>query len=279
MFTTVYNMGCDISRIRYISLIRTEGGESLLSIPYSEVTVDPDLIAGFVNAVMIFAKTPIRTIRKAAYDILIEVGAMIQALLVVDPVPDETPYRERLRQIVQEIELKYGDRLKNFEGDIRIFREFALNILVHFPFKTCDINLIPYRKQNGVPIPFRVGQIDKKLERLESFINGKRSVVDIMGFIDLPDDETRALISILVHYGWIDFKKRLDENDILVHGNGSCAALRTQYGAPVDGLLAAFDGTKTINDVISSLPYDRSAIWFLVNKLIESGCLKQKTTD
>ncbi|RLI61415.1 MAG: hypothetical protein DRO93_04425, partial [Candidatus Thorarchaeota archaeon] len=80
--------GCDlvvdVKRVRYISLIRLEGGESILSIPYAELTVDPDLIAGFVTAVIIFANTPIRTIRKAAYDILIEVGKTVLVLLVVD---------------------------------------------------------------------------------------------------------------------------------------------------------------------------------------------------
>ena len=67
-------MTLDVSKVRYISLIRMEGGESVLNIPYAELTVDPDLIAGFVTAVIIFAKTPIRTIRKASYDILIQVG-------------------------------------------------------------------------------------------------------------------------------------------------------------------------------------------------------------
>ncbi|TFG96445.1 hypothetical protein E4H12_11065, partial [Candidatus Thorarchaeota archaeon] len=70
-------MPLDVSKVRYISLIRMEGGESVLNIPYAELTVDPDLIAGFVTAVIIFAKTPIRTIRKAAYDILIQVGKSV----------------------------------------------------------------------------------------------------------------------------------------------------------------------------------------------------------
>ncbi|GAJ15495.1 unnamed protein product, partial [marine sediment metagenome] len=94
-------MSLDVSKVRYISLIRLEGGESILSLPYAEMSIDPDLIAGFVTAVIIFAKTPIRTIRKAAYDILIEVGETVLVLLVVDPVPSEAPYRERLKKILE----------------------------------------------------------------------------------------------------------------------------------------------------------------------------------
>ncbi len=48
-------MALDVSKVRYISLIRMEGGESVLNIPYAELTVDPDLIAGFVTAVIIVA--------------------------------------------------------------------------------------------------------------------------------------------------------------------------------------------------------------------------------
>jgi hypothetical protein len=105
-------MPIDVSKVRYISLIRMEGGESVLNVPYAEMTVDPDLIAGFVTAVIIFAKTPIRTIRKAAYDILIEVGDTVLVLLVVDPVPDETPYRAKLSKILQKVEATHGRKLR-----------------------------------------------------------------------------------------------------------------------------------------------------------------------
>ncbi|MCK5264969.1 MAG: hypothetical protein KAR03_05125, partial [Candidatus Thorarchaeota archaeon] len=133
-------MPLDVSKVRYISLIRMEGGESVLNIPYAELTVDPDLIAGFVTAVIIFAKTPIRTIRKASYDILIQVGETVLVLLVVDPVPDEAPYRAKLQHILNEVESLHGEKLRHFEGDVRRFREFALTVIKEFPFQSADLN-------------------------------------------------------------------------------------------------------------------------------------------
>ena len=56
----------DMSKIRYLIIIRLEGGEAVVTIPYAEMMADPDLIAGYVTAVIIFANSPIRTIRKAA---------------------------------------------------------------------------------------------------------------------------------------------------------------------------------------------------------------------
>ena len=258
-----------------------EGGESVLNIPYAELTVDPDLIAGFVTAVIIFAKTPIRTIRKAAYDILIEVGESVLVLLVVDPVPDEAPYREKLKRILAQVETEHGDKLKHFEGDIRRFREFALDIVMEFPFSSVDLDLVPIRKTKGVRIPFRVGEVDHALEQLESFINGKRTVAEIMDLIGFSDDKAMALISILDRYQWIEFKTRLTEEDILVRVDCPEMTLRmlmSQYGKHVEDVLEKFDGTFKIKDIVEALPYDSLALKFLINRLVEVGCLKIKKT-
>lgn len=275
-------MALDVSKVRYISLIRLEGGESILSLPFEEMSIDPDLIAGFVTAVIIFAKTPIRTIRKAAYDILIEVGETVLVLLVVDPVPSEAPYRERLKRILEDVEEKHGAKLKKFEGDVRRFREFSLEILMEFPFSKVDIDLVPSANKPGIIMPFRVGTIDSKLEQLEAFINGKRTVAEIMDLIDLPENQVLALFSMLHKYKWIDFKRRLTDNDILV--NQECPeitlnSIKAQYGKPVDDMLDHFNGSMTITQVIEALPYDQQALWFLINKLVEVGCLAQKASS
>ncbi|MFW9846165.1 MAG: hypothetical protein ACFFD6_05430, partial [Candidatus Thorarchaeota archaeon] len=248
----------------------------VLNIPYAEMTVDPDLIAGFVTAVIIFAKTPIRTIRKAAYDILIEVGETVLVLLVCDPVPDEAPYREKLKRILSLVESTHGKKLRDFEGDVRIFRDFALNVIKDFPFSEVNLDLVPIRKSNGVRIGFRVGDVDKKLEQVEAFINGKRTVAEILDLIGLAEDEALAAISTLAKYKWIGFKRRLTEKDILVRME--CKSihidrLKSQYGAPVEDLVSSFDGSKSITAVFDGLPYDRDALWFLINKLVEFGCL------
>ncbi|MGY5879829.1 MAG: hypothetical protein RTV31_06240 [Candidatus Thorarchaeota archaeon] len=270
-------MPLDVSKVRYISLIRMEGGESVLNIPYAELTVDPDLIAGFVTAVIIFAKTPIRTIRKAAYDILIQVGESVLVLLVVDPVLDEAPYREKLQRILDEVETKHGDKLRHFEGDVRRFREFALTVVKEFPFQSADLNMVPVMLKSGVRIPFRVGNVDSELEQIESFINGKRTVAEIMDLMSLADAEVLALLSILTRYQWIEYKHRLTDKDVLLRDDCPSIILdkyRAQYGEALDELLDKFDGTANITEILEVLPYDRDALWFLINKLVEVGCLK-----
>lgn len=271
-------MSPDVSRVRYISLIRLEGGESVLNIPYAALTVDPDLIAGFVTAVIIFANTPIRTIRKQAYDILIEVGETVLVLLVVDPVTDETPYRVKLKKILHEVEIKHGDRLRQFEGDIRRFREFALSIIREFPFSRPNLDSVPVMKKEGVRIPFRVASVDRELEQVESFINGKRTVAEIMDMMSLDDEDVLALISILARYEWIDFKRRLTEDDILIRSGcqGHTLDLLNFSETEIENLLSCFDGTARIKDISANLGFDKGALWFVINKLVDLDCLRVK---
>ncbi len=274
----ITKMAMDVSKVKYISVIRLEGGESILNIPYAELTVDPDLIAGFVTAVIIFARTPIRTIKKATYDILIEVGKTVLVLMVVEPIPDEKPYREKLQLILSQVEHTHGDRLEKFEGDVRTFRESILTILKEFPYSDVDLNLVPCLKKSGVQVPFRVGKVDSLLEQIENFINGKRTVSEILDLIGLNEEEVLALLSVLKRYCWIDFKRRLTENDFLrvskCENEKTLLYLTQQYGKPVTDLMDAFANPQRVEDVIASLPYDKNAIWFLITKLVDAGCLK-----
>lgn len=262
-------------------MIRIEGGESILNVPYAEMSVDPDLIAGFVTAVIIFAKAPIRTIRKAAYDILIELKEHVLILLVVDPVADEAPYREGMHKVLDEFEGLHANRLANFEGDIRVFRESALLILREFPYMKIDLDLIP-QSVEGEPMGFRVGQTDKKLEELDGFINGKRTVAEILDLIDLPENEVIGLLSLLAKFHWIEFRKRISDNDVLDRSRcseDSLKRLKMQYGKPLEELLDFFNGTRTVKEILDLLPYDKNALWFLINRLVEIGCLAHSIPD
>jgi hypothetical protein len=155
-----------------------------------------------------------------------------------------------------------------------------LSIVREFPFGAVELDLVPFKAKNGVRVPFRVGMVDKELEQLESFINGKRTVAEIMDLMNLTDRDVLALVSILARYRWIDFKRRLTDEDILVRSNCDgvkLERLKSQYGTTeVESLLTKFDGTSRIADVSGSLDFDKDALWFLLNKLVEEGCLMRK---
>jgi len=91
----------DAQKVKHVGVVRIEGAVPIAHKQNDELTVDPELVEGFLTAVIIFAKTPVRTIRKASYDILIEVGDSCMVYAVLDPVPDETPYRNQMKQVLK----------------------------------------------------------------------------------------------------------------------------------------------------------------------------------
>jgi len=96
----------DNQKIRYISILNKTDGKRIARVLYSKLDIDPDLIDGFITSVIIFAKTPISTISKGPHNSIIETGETCIAFILSDPVLDETPYRERLRWIIEFIEGK-----------------------------------------------------------------------------------------------------------------------------------------------------------------------------
>ncbi|MBE0527537.1 MAG: hypothetical protein IH631_11390 [Candidatus Thorarchaeota archaeon] len=107
-------------------------------------------------------------------------------------------------------------------------------------------------------------------------------MAEIMDLMGLSDEEVLALISILARYQWVEFKHRLIESDVLERDG--CPQiiidkLRVHYDEALDDLLAKFDGTTTISEILDNLPYDRNAIWFLINKLVDVGCLKSSSSS
>ena len=63
------------AEVRYLSLVRKEGGEPIIGIPYRAMSVDPDLVASFVLAVIIFENRQLKTFVKEGYVVVIEEGA------------------------------------------------------------------------------------------------------------------------------------------------------------------------------------------------------------
>lgn len=268
------------AHVRYISLVRKEGGEPIIGIPYREMSVDPDLVASFVLAVIIFENRDLKTFTKEGYVVVIEEGKYVVGLLIVDRVEDESPYRESLRNIIDEFETLYEVQLESWKGDIRPFREFALYILGTYPYRHLDWEQVPrlVKKSDAAPdhrtsIPWSVGQTDKKLQTIVGFINGKRTNLEIMDQSGFSDREVMAILSMLDRYKWIRMTKRLDEKTVLAKIMDPPKFLQGVYGEQLTQLVSLCDGTKTLGTICKELPYDIEVVKTVAKSLIDAGVL------
>ncbi|MFW9793103.1 MAG: hypothetical protein ACFFEE_02280 [Candidatus Thorarchaeota archaeon] len=271
------------AEVRYLSLVRKEGGEPIIGIPYRAMSVDPDLVASFVLAVIIFENRQLKTFTKEGYVVVIEEGDYVVGLIIVDKVEDDTPYRNNLIKIVELFETKHELLLQSWKGDIRPFREFALDILQIYPYTTVDLEMIPkiVRKSEATPdlhanIPWSVGETDEKLQTIIGYINGKRTVEDIMKQSDFEDSEVIAILSMLDKYKWITFTKRLEDDSILVKIMEPPLFLLGVYGEQLTKLVEQIDGSRTLSEICELLPYNMEAVRLVANNLIDAGVLGYK---
>ncbi|MHA1960116.1 MAG: hypothetical protein ACW99U_07795 [Candidatus Thorarchaeota archaeon] len=270
----------DEEKVRYISFVRKEGGEPILGIPYREMSVDPDLVASFVLAVIIFENRQLKTFTKEGYVVVIEEGKHVVGLLIVDRVEDEDPYREALKQIIERFEAEYEVQLNNWKGDIRPFREFALCVLGIFPYRRLNWDLVPrlVPKSEATPdrhasIPWSVGETDKKVHKMVGFINGKRTFREIVDASGLREDEGLAIVSMLDRYNWITVTRHLSDQSVLVKIIEPPKFLLGVYGDQLVQIVELFDGSRTLSEVCDELPTNIEVVRTVAKNLIDAGVI------
>ena len=268
------------AEVRYLSLVRKEGGEPIIGIPYRAMSVDPDLVASFVLAVIIFENRQLKTFVKEGYVVVIEEGEYVVGLLIVDKVEDDEPYRNNLIKIVEKFETNYGQQLAAWKGDIRPFREYALDILQVYPYRTFDLKMIPrlVNKSEATPdhhanIPWSVGETDEKLQVILGYINGKRTIEEIMQQSQFDDSEVMAIMSMLDKYKWITLTRRLEDNSVLSKIMDPPMFLLGVYGDQLTKLVEQIDGKRTLSKICELLPFNMEAVKTVANRLIDAGVL------
>ena len=268
------------AEVRYLSLVRKEGGEPIIGIPYRAMSVDPDLVASFVLAVIIFENRQLKTFVKEGYVVVIEEGEHVVGLLIVDKVEDDEPYRKNLISIVENFESSYEQQLISWKGDIRPFREYALNILQVYPYQTFDLKMIPrlVSKSDATPdyqahIPWSVGETDEKLQIVLGYINGKRTIEEIMQQSEFEDSEITAIMSMLDKYKWITLTRRLEDSSILAKIMDPPMFLLGVYGDQLTQLVEQCNGRRTLSRICELLPFNMEAVKTVANRLIDAGVL------
>jgi len=278
----------DEKHVRYISLVRKDGGEPIIGIPYREMSVDPDLVASFVLAVIIFENRQLRRFVKEGYIVLIEEGEHVVGLLILDKVEDEEPFRKVLAGIIEKFETDYSAQLTYWRGDIRPFREFALYILGVYPYRRIDWELVPHllTKSEATPdrqasIPWSVGKTDRRISMVIAFINGKRTMAEIMDSAGMSQEETMAIMSMLDRYNWVTFSRKITEKTVLTKLTSPPRYLIGVYGDQLLKVVDLFDGGRTVAEVSTMLPYSKEVLLTLVKNLVDSGVLgfRETTTE
>jgi hypothetical protein len=164
----------DVSKIRHIMFLGIDGGELLLYVPYDGSTdVNHDMRAALLRAM----------IRWSNFIYMFHKGETSIGLMGMSSVPDEEIYRDKLVKILHSFEKECRTPLAAQDGDIRRFKDFALEIIKELPLVNLQLDSVPRRTEGGERIPWRVGEVD---------------------MTQMPARDVIALMSILAYFSWIE---------------------------------------------------------------------------
>ena len=195
----------DVSKIRHIMFLGIDGGELLLYVPYDGSTdVNHDMRAALLRAIMQFSDDSLSMIRWSNFIYMFHKGETSIGLMGMSSVPDEEIYRDKLVKILHSFEKECRTPLTAQDGDIRRFKNFALEIIKELPLVNLRLDSVPRRTEGGDRIPWRVGEVDVSLEILQQASNGTRTIQDIINMTLMPARDVIALMSILAYFGWIE---------------------------------------------------------------------------
>jgi hypothetical protein len=123
------------------------------------------------------------------------------------------------------------------------------------------------------PIPWSVGETDKKIQTILGFINGKRTILDIIDATGYSDAETMAIFSMLDRYQWITMTRPLSDSTVLIKIMEPPKFLLGVYGDQLNTIVELFDGKRSLREVCDELPTNIEVVRTVAKNLIDAGVI------
>jgi hypothetical protein len=122
-------------------------------------------------------------------------------------------------------------------------------------------------------IPWSVGETDEKFQIVLGYINGKRTIEEIMQQSEFEDSEIIAIMSMLDKYKWITLTRRLEDSSVLAKIMDPPMFLLGVYGDQLTKIVEQCDGTRTLSKICELLPFEMEVVKTVANRLIDAGVL------
>ncbi|MHA1386456.1 MAG: hypothetical protein ACTSR3_22115, partial [Candidatus Helarchaeota archaeon] len=119
--------------LKYLLVIKQDSGVALFNQNFGEMELDSDLVSGFLTAIQSFGSEVSKettTIKKLTYkdfEIVLEDGHIIRAALVLIG-PNIKFLYSKLQNFIAEFESAYEDTLRNWTGNVSIFKDLQLKL-------------------------------------------------------------------------------------------------------------------------------------------------------
>lgn len=112
--------------LQYLMIIKKDSGLTIYEHNFTEVSIDPDLIGGFLTAIQSFGselsneETSMTKLAYKNFEIALDDEENTRAALILKGKPVEN-LTKKLKNFIKEFELKFKKELKNWTGDVVLF--------------------------------------------------------------------------------------------------------------------------------------------------------------
>jgi hypothetical protein len=270
----------EVTEIKNFLLIWRNAGFCLLNIPYTNpIQLDPDMLAGLLRAIQQVMNDGIKRIAWKHQTILFEFADELLYVLIMNSISNEPIYRNRLIKIRDNIRKRFRERPEWSRcieaGQLRSIRECALDVIQSFYLRELDSEMTPRLLESCENIPFAVREFDKALELLMGFIDGKRTIDQIIDDSCIDRKMVLGLLSVLAYYGWIELVRVVDIDDKLILVQRPTEIELGSLGPKelLWKLIHEFNVESSCKEVAEIHRIDPYVVLFLAGKLLERRVL------
>ncbi len=237
------------------------------------------MLAGLLRAIQQVMEDGIKRITWKHQTILFEFADDLLYVLIMNTISNEPLYRNELINVRDRIRKRFQRRPEwgrlIRRGQIQSIRECALDVIQSFHLRELDISLTPRLQESHEDIPFAVKEFNEILELLIGYIDGKRTVYQIIDDSRLDRDMVLGLMSVLLSYDWIELVRVVTIDDRLKLVKEPTIFDLSNLGPKelVGKLVHEFEETTTSKEVADKLSLDHHVVLFLAGKLLEGKIL------
>jgi hypothetical protein len=200
--------------IQAIYILVADSGLCVLDKKYGQAEMDPNLISGFLTALISFGQelssgNRVHVIDFGAFDICLSLRSNVIVAATVDKTDDQNAAMAVLADVNNAFVKKYKEFLTDWDGNLEPFEEFIPIIdEITKEGKASEMRIIvPVLKGKVSPMLVRLGQMTQEVFDVAEMCKGKLTARDIADQLGMPMKDVQKSLHTLEDMDMLEWKE------------------------------------------------------------------------
>ncbi|UCE09646.1 MAG: hypothetical protein JSW61_11820 [Candidatus Thorarchaeota archaeon] len=200
--------------IQALYVLIADSGLCVLDRKYGQAELDPNLIAGFLTALIQFGRelssgNRVHVIEFGEFNICLSLKENIIVAGTIDKTDDGNAAMAVLAEVNNEFVKEYTSVLENWDGNLEPFEKFkaVVDNLTDMGRASEQKIIVPLLKGKVSPMSVRLGQISQRVFDVAKMCKGKLTARDIADQLGLPEKEVNKSLHTLEDMKMLEWKE------------------------------------------------------------------------